>query len=113
VRHAESAVAFSVRQLDGVVELTVSDDGPGIAVDDRARIFERFSTLEDARSPGHRGAGLGLSIASAIVAAHHGSIQADDAPGTGARFVVRLPAGHDDGVDPGPLNVPSGTPAHR
>jgi len=113
VRHAETAVAFSVRQRDGVVELTVSDDGPGIAVDDRARIFERFSTLEDARSPGHGGAGLGLSIASAIVAAHHGSIHADDAPGTGARFVVRLPAGHDDRVEPGPLNVPSGTPAHR
>jgi signal transduction histidine kinase len=93
VRHAETAVAFSVRQLDGVVELTVSDDGPGIAVADRARIFERFSTLEDARSPGRGGAGLGLSIASAIVTAHHGSIHADGAPGAGARFVVRLPAG--------------------
>jgi signal transduction histidine kinase len=101
VRHATTAVAFSVRQLDGVVELTVSDDGPGIAVADRTRIFERFSTLEDARSPGHGGAGLGLSIASAIVAAHHGSIHADDAPGAGARFVVRLPAQARRTIDPG------------
>jgi signal transduction histidine kinase len=90
-RHASSTVAFSVRQLEGVVELCVSDDGPGIASADRQRIFERFRTLDDARTAGHGRAGLGLSIASAIVTAHHGTIAVDDAPGTGARFVVRLP----------------------
>jgi signal transduction histidine kinase len=91
-RHARTTVAFAVRQLDGVVELAVTDDGPGIAAADRGRIFERFTTLDDARSLGHRRTGLGLSIASAIVAAHHGTIRADDAPGAGMRFVVRLPA---------------------
>jgi signal transduction histidine kinase len=91
-RHATSTVAFSVRQVDGAVELTVSDDGPGIAAADRTRIFERFTTLDDARTPGDRRAGLGLSIASAIVTAHHGSIRADDGPSAGTRFVVRLPA---------------------
>jgi signal transduction histidine kinase len=91
-RHARTTVAFAVRQLDGVVELAVIDDGPGIAAADRGRIFERFTTLDDARSLGQGGTGLGLSIASAIVAAHHGTIRADDAPGAGARFVVRLPA---------------------
>ena len=94
-RHARTTVAFSVRQLDDVVEFTVSDDGPGIAAADRSRIFERFSTLDHARAADHGGAGLGLSIASAIVEAHHGSICADDAPGAGARFVVRLPASAD------------------
>ena len=53
-RHARTTVAFSVRQVDGVVEFTVSDDGPGIAAADRARIFERFRTLEDARVAGPR-----------------------------------------------------------
>ena len=91
-RHAKTTVAFSVRQLDGVVELAVTDDGPGIAAADRGRIFERFTTLDDARSLAQRRTGLGLSIASAIVAAHQGSIRAEDAPGAGARFVVRLPA---------------------
>jgi len=91
-RYAATTVAFSVQQRAGVVEFTVSDDGPGIAAADRTRIFERFSTLEDARSPGRAGAGLGLSIASVIVAAHHGSICADGPPGAGATFVVRLPA---------------------
>jgi signal transduction histidine kinase len=81
-----------VRQVDGVVELAVSDDGPGIAAADRGRIFERFTTLDDARSLARARTGLGLSIASAIVAAHHGTIRAHDAPGSGAMFVVRLPA---------------------
>jgi signal transduction histidine kinase len=90
-RHARTTVAFSVQEHGGVVELAVSDDGPGIAAADRARIFERFGTLGGPRSSGHGGAGLGLSIASAIVASHHGSIRAEDAPGTGARFVVELP----------------------
>ena len=91
-RYARSTVTFSIRQLNGIVEFTVSDDGPGIAVADRERIFERFTTLEGARSRARGGAGLGLSIASTIVAAHHGSICVDDAPGAGATFVVRLPA---------------------
>lgn len=90
-RHAETTVAFSVRQVGSMVEFTVSDDGPGIAEGDRNLIFERFRTLEAGRSAGS-GAGLGLSIAATIVAAHRGSICADDAPGHGAVFVVRLPA---------------------
>jgi signal transduction histidine kinase len=90
-RHASTTVAFSVRQIDDAVEFTVTDDGPGIAVADRVKIFERFRTLEDARSAGLGRAGLGLSIASVIVTAHRGSICADDAPGGGAKFVVRLP----------------------
>ena len=80
-----------MHEVDGTVEFTVSDDGPGIAPTDRVRVFERFSTLENSRASGKGRAGLGLSIAHAIVAAHHGSICAEDAPGTGARFVVRLP----------------------
>jgi signal transduction histidine kinase len=93
-RYAKTTVAFSVRHVGTMVEFTVSDDGPGIAASDRARVFERFATLDDARSRQRAGGGLGLSIASAIVTAHRGSICADDAPGpgTGAVFVVRLPA---------------------
>lgn len=91
-RYAATTIAFSVREVDGAVELRVSDDGPGIARADRTRIFERFSTLDDAHVANRGGAGLGLSIVAAIVAAHHGTIHAEPTPGRGATFVVRLPA---------------------
>ena len=90
-RHASTTVAFSVQQVDGIVEFTVVDDGPGIPSDDRTKIFERFRTLDDARTAGDARTGLGLSIASAIVDAHHGTIHVDAAAGAGARLVVRLP----------------------
>ncbi|MFJ6793499.1 sensor histidine kinase [Streptomyces sp. NPDC091268] len=70
--------------------LEVTDDGPGIAPQDRERVFERFTRLDDARSRDHGGAGLGLAIARDLTAHHGGTLTAEDAP-RGARMVVRLP----------------------
>ena len=91
-RYAASTVSFTVHQFGDTVELIVDDDGPGIPPADRERIFERFHTLDDARTHLGSGAGLGLAIVDAIVAAHHGAIRVGDAPGGGARFEIRLPA---------------------
>jgi signal transduction histidine kinase len=99
--HARSVVSVSLAGDGVAVVLAVTDDGPGVAPADRERIFDRFVRLEEARArPGARGvpgdnrggAGLGLAIAREIVAAHGGAITVEDAPGGGARFVVRLPA---------------------
>ncbi len=86
---SHTAVEVAAAAADGMVKVTVSDEGPGIPEAERARIFERFH-----RAPGARGdgAGLGLAIAWTIVTAHGGTIAAADAPGGGARFVVALPA---------------------
>ncbi|MFG1815252.1 ATP-binding protein [Kribbella sp. NPDC049174] len=73
----------------GVV-ITVDDAGPGIPVDDRDRIFERFGRGETSNRS--RGVGLGLAIVARHVQWHHGTIQVTDRPGGGARFVVELPA---------------------
>ncbi|MEU8222038.1 HAMP domain-containing sensor histidine kinase [Kribbella sp. NPDC048915] len=73
----------------GVV-ITVDDAGPGIAPEDRTRIFERFGRGEN--SGRGRGVGLGLAIVSRHVQWHHGTVQVTDRPGGGARFVVELPA---------------------
>jgi signal transduction histidine kinase len=81
-------VTVSTRPLpDGTAELVVADDGPGIAPDVRATLFDRF-----VRSSGDRGRsfGLGLAIVAAVVNAHNGSVEVDESPHGGARFTVRL-----------------------
>jgi PAS domain S-box-containing protein len=64
----------------------VSDDGPGIPADEHQRIFERFY-----RSGGHRGSGLGLPIAKAMVELHGGRIWLHSAPGQGSTFYIAIP----------------------
>ena len=76
---------------DGRAELTVADDGPGIPERRRERIFERFTRLDDARTAGDGGAGLGLAIARDIAERHGGSLTLDASQPAGARFVLRLP----------------------
>jgi two-component system sensor histidine kinase CiaH len=70
--------------------LTVDDEGPGVAVEHRAQVFDRFWRAPGA-PPG--GTGLGLAIAAWIVERHRGTIAIADRPGGGSRFTVRLPAG--------------------
>lgn len=91
-RHADGKVTFSLVELNGSLELEVQDDGPGIDPDDRDRIFERFTRLDDSRTREDGGVGLGLAIVHEIVTRHHGTVAAEDpSPGPGARLVVRLP----------------------
>lgn len=96
VRHSESVVAIAVHESDRRVVLTVTDDGPGVPLDQRTRIFERFGRADDARTRASGGAGLGLAIVSDIVHRHGGSIRYDETWTAGARFVVDLPISRDD-----------------
>ncbi len=90
VRHARKHVAVDVRKEQDMAIITVSDDGAGIPLADREHVFERFVRLDDSRTRGGGGSGLGLSIVREIVIAHGGSISIDDnSPGTS--FRVRLP----------------------
>ncbi|MFD9327089.1 sensor histidine kinase [Streptomyces sp. NPDC060065] len=89
--HARSRVALTLGTTGGVVRLDVDDDGPGVAEGERARIFERFVRLDEARARGQGGAGLGLAIVAELVAAHGGTVRVGTAPGLGgARFTVTL-----------------------
>ena len=73
--------------------LTVEDDGPGIAPEDRARVFDRFTRLDAARARDAGGSGLGLALVKRIVSIHGGTVQVADTNGQGgARFEVRLPS---------------------
>ncbi|TNM39573.1 HAMP domain-containing histidine kinase [Nocardioides albidus] len=92
LRHAERSVVVRVEQRPDAVVLTVEDDGPGVPVAERERVFERFRRLDDARTRDAGGSGLGLAIVREVVAAHGGAVQLDSSPLGGARFVVRLPS---------------------
>ena len=91
VRHAGSAVAVTVSTVDGVVTVTVADDGAGIPAADRDRVFDRFTRLDAGRGRDFGGAGLGLAIVRELVRAHGGTVALTDAE-PGLRAVLALPA---------------------
>lgn len=92
VRYANQKVAMTVTASPDQITLHVDDDGPGVAPQDRNRIFDRFTRADDARSRHTGGAGLGLSIVHELVKNHHGSISVTDSPLGGARFTLTLPS---------------------
>lgn len=73
------------------VVTTVSDEGPGVAPEDRERIFDKFTRLGDPSTSSHRGVGLGLFIARRSLEAMGGEIWCDEGPAGGARFGFSLP----------------------
>ncbi|MFD7709847.1 sensor histidine kinase [Streptomyces sp. NPDC059786] len=92
-RHARSRTAVTLRTEGPWAVLAVADDGAGVPEHERERIFERFVRLDDARSRDDGGAGLGLAIARDVARRHGGTLTVREAPGGGALFELRLPAG--------------------
>ncbi len=98
--HARREVVVTLAEGVDRVRLTVDDDGPGIAEEERDRIFERFVRLQPDRDRRTGGAGLGLAITHAIVERHGGSIRAEGCEGGGARMIVELPPAVTGGGEP-------------
>jgi two-component system, OmpR family, sensor histidine kinase SenX3 len=86
-----SRVGVGVRVDDGVIEISVSDQGIGIDEADRDRIFERFYRADEARSRRTGGTGLGLSIVKHATQRHGGEVRLWSRPGRGSTFTMRLP----------------------
>src|SRR4029077_6628222 len=96
VKPGEGKVLIEGKRRNGWVELSVCDNGHGIAPESLKQVFEPFYT----RRPGARapGTGLGLSITHAIVESHGGRIRAEsEGVGQGSRFTVELPAAAKEG----------------
>ena len=91
-RYARSSVTVQLQVESRWARTVVADDGPGVAGQDRDRIFERFYRADPSRAGAH--AGLGLAIGSWIVEQHHGRIVVGDAVAGGAAFLVDLPLLH-------------------
>jgi len=92
IRHAPDRghVELRARLTSGAAEIAVEDDGGGIAAEHLPHIFDRFYKVDAARASGAAGSGLGLSIASAIVERHGGTISVESQRGRTV-FTVRLP----------------------
>ena len=77
---------------DGTTIWAVTDDGPGISLEDQARLFERFFVGRNDRHGTHEGVGLGLPTALAIAQAHGGTIEVRSRPGEGSTFTLEIPS---------------------
>ena len=91
----------------GWVLVVVADEGPGMAPEDAARVFERFYRADPSRNRSAGGTGLGLAIVASLVAAHGGTVDLRTAPGQGAMFTVRLPRSGPPEPPPGATGVPA------
>ena len=87
-------------QLGEVVELTVSDTGPGIPEDDLSQLFDPFTRLDTAATRRVGGTGLGLALCAQYVRLHRGHIRVDSVVGEGSTFTVRLPLRPPAGATP-------------
>ncbi|MFG1676448.1 sensor histidine kinase [Micromonospora sp. NPDC049282] len=92
---SDAAVTLRLRAEPGnLAVVEVSDTGPGLTSEQAERVFERFYRVDAARTrrAGRPAStGLGLAIVAALVAAHHGTVEAAETPGGGATFRVKLP----------------------
>jgi signal transduction histidine kinase len=97
----KGAVRLRARQVDAKLQLSIFNEGPGFPLDQRSRLFRRFSRVQSEpllREPGH---GVGLYNAWRIIQLHHGEIHADSVPGSWAEFSIEIPiAQAEEWIDP-------------
>jgi two-component system osmolarity sensor histidine kinase EnvZ len=86
-RHAK----IDAKRADGAIEVTIEDDGPGIAPEHREEVFRPFRRLDEARNLDQGGVGLGLAIARDIARGHGGDIVLGQSPLGGLKAELRIP----------------------
>lgn len=94
--YGQGEIELSFTVLNGEQQLSVSDNGHGIAEADRSNVLEPFVRLDPSRGAGQGGYGLGLAIVRQIMLAHHGHIRIDDSTLGGARFTLAWPGQQSD-----------------
>ncbi len=86
-----SRITVGAKAAGGVVEITVSDQGIGITLEEQSRVFERFYRVDPARSRATGGTGLGLAIVKNVCENHGGEVSLWSVPGQGSTFTMKLP----------------------
>jgi two-component system, OmpR family, sensor histidine kinase SenX3 len=95
---ANSRVTVGAKLKDGVVEITVSDQGIGISLENQSRIFERFYRVDPARSRSTGGTGLGLAIVKHVCENHGGEVSVWSVPGQGSTFTMKFPQMEEESI---------------
>ena len=95
--HSGGKIETAVRENDGAIQMTVKDNGRGIATDFLPHIFDRFTQADASSTRNSGGLGLGLTISNHIMKLHNGKIEAhSEGKGKGATFTVSVPSHHSD-----------------
>lgn len=90
----DGRVTIAASRAEDGIRLSVTDEGPGLTVEQRERVFERFYRVDPSRSRALGGSGIGLAIARALIDAMDGRIWVDsEGPGRGSTFWIELPSG--------------------
>jgi two-component system sensor histidine kinase GlrK len=85
-------VSVTAKPVNGKLEVSVKDSGPGIPAESLITIFEKFSQGNHQGTHNRQGTGLGLAIAKSIISSHGGKIWAESQSGQGSRFIFVLPS---------------------
>jgi two-component system sensor histidine kinase SenX3 len=95
---ANSRITVGAKLKDGVVEITVSDQGIGISLENQSRIFERFYRVDPARSRTTGGTGLGLAIVKHVCENHGGEVSVWSVQGQGSTFTMKFPQMEEESI---------------
>ncbi|GGD70290.1 ATP-binding protein [Lacimicrobium alkaliphilum] len=96
LRYARHRISVSIEKSSDSITILVDDDGPGVAEEDRERIFEPFFRPDNSRARKRGGAGLGLAIVSRIQQWHEGRCEVQRSPSGGARFMLSYPTRYQE-----------------
>ncbi|MHC6595220.1 sensor histidine kinase [Arthrobacter sp. C152] len=109
---ANTRVGIGVRSKEGLVSISVTDQGEGLSAEDQERVFERFYRVDAARSRHTGGTGLGLSIVKHVASNHGGEVTLWSQPGHGSTFTLRLPEMEEqEGAGEAPASPATAAPA--
>ena len=89
----DGRVTMSAKQIENEIEISIADNGEGVAPEEAAHLFDRFYRADESRTRDHEagGSGLGLAIAKSIIEMHQGRIWAESEKGNGLKVVIVLP----------------------
>lgn len=87
----ETSVQISTREIEDHVEITIQDQGIGIAEEDIQNLFSRFYRIKNDTTEKVKGTGLGLYLSKYFIEAHQGNIRVESTPGSGSKFTIELP----------------------